>query len=89
MPTSYGLESVIFLIGIVVAHEPGGLLVIVTVTLLVTEKWMTKKNFLKNLEVVETLFPPLSFVLTKLTCSDSQQDPQVIYEADTNEEPTH
>lgn len=65
---NYSLDSTIFFIDIIVTHEPDGLLVIVTATLLMTEKWMAKKNFkVKNLDAVETLIPLLSFALTKLT----------------------
>ena len=64
---NYGLDSTIFLTDIIVAHEPEGLLVIVTVTLSMTEKWMAKKNFLvKNPDAVETLIPLLSLAPTKL-----------------------
>ncbi|KAL1282864.1 hypothetical protein QQF64_001667 [Cirrhinus molitorella] len=53
----YGwLEAVIFLIGIIVANVPEGLLATVTVCLTLTAKRMAKKNCLvKNLEAVETL----------------------------------
>ena len=50
------LESVIFLIGIIVANVPEGLLATVTVCLTLTAKSMARKNCLvKNLEAVETL----------------------------------
>jgi sodium/potassium-transporting ATPase subunit alpha len=50
------LEAVIFLIGIIVANVPEGLLATVTVCLTLTAKRMAKKNCLvKNLEAVETL----------------------------------
>ncbi|KAM5147388.1 LOW QUALITY PROTEIN: potassium-transporting ATPase alpha chain 2-like [Callospermophilus lateralis] len=59
------LDSIIFLIGIIVANVPEGLLATVTVTLSLTAKWMTKKNCLvKNLEAVETLGS------TSIICSD-------------------
>lgn len=50
------LESLIFLIGIIVANVPEGLLATVTVCLTLTAKSMARKNCLvKNLEAVETL----------------------------------
>ncbi|ELK30843.1 Sodium/potassium-transporting ATPase subunit alpha-1 [Myotis davidii] len=50
------LEAVIFLIGIIVANVPEGLLATVTVCLTLTAKRMARKNCLvKNLEAVETL----------------------------------
>ncbi|XP_036600930.1 potassium-transporting ATPase alpha chain 2 [Trichosurus vulpecula] len=59
------LESVIFLIGIIVANVPEGLLAAVTVSLSLTAKRMAKKNCLvKNLEAVETLGS------TSIICSD-------------------
>nr|XP_029520223.1 LOW QUALITY PROTEIN: sodium/potassium-transporting ATPase subunit alpha-1-like [Oncorhynchus nerka] len=63
----YGwLEAVIFLIGIIVANVPEGLLATVTVSVLtLTAKRMAKKNCLvKNLEAVETLGS------TSTICSD-------------------
>ncbi|XP_060053656.1 sodium/potassium-transporting ATPase subunit alpha-4-like isoform X2 [Erinaceus europaeus] len=62
----YGwLESVIFLIGIIVANVPEGLLATVTVCLTLTAKRMARKNCLvKNLEAVETLGS------TSTICSD-------------------
>ncbi|KAA8579727.1 hypothetical protein FQN60_006820 [Etheostoma spectabile] len=62
----YGwLEAVIFLIGIIVANVPEGLLPTVTVCLTLTAKRMAKKNCLvKNLEAVETLGS------TSTICSD-------------------
>ncbi|XP_010886547.2 sodium/potassium-transporting ATPase subunit alpha-1 [Esox lucius] len=62
----YGvLASVIFLIGIIVANVPEGLLATVTVCLTLTAKRMAKKNCLvKNLEAVETLGS------TSTICSD-------------------
>ena len=59
------LESVIFLIGIIVANVPEGLLATVTVCLTLTAKSMARKNCLvKNLEAVETLGS------TSTICSD-------------------
>uniref|UniRef100_A0AAY4BG62 Sodium/potassium-transporting ATPase subunit alpha n=1 Tax=Denticeps clupeoides TaxID=299321 RepID=A0AAY4BG62_9TELE len=59
------LEAVIFLIGIIVANVPEGLLATVTVCLTLTAKRMAHKNCLvKNLEAVETLGS------TSTICSD-------------------
>ena len=59
------LDAVIFLIGIIVANVPEGLLATVTVCLTLTAKRMAKKNCLvKNLEAVETLGS------TSTICSD-------------------
>merc|ERR1711970_1604030 len=59
------LEAVIFLIGIIVANVPEGLLATVTVCLTLTAKRMAKKNCLvKNSEAVETLGS------TSTICSD-------------------
>ncbi|XP_074118401.1 LOW QUALITY PROTEIN: sodium/potassium-transporting ATPase subunit alpha-2-like [Sminthopsis crassicaudata] len=62
----YGwLHAVIFLIGIIVANVPEGLLATVTVCLTLTAKRMARKNCLvKNLEAVETLGS------TSTICSD-------------------
>ncbi|XP_007945980.1 sodium/potassium-transporting ATPase subunit alpha-4-like [Orycteropus afer afer] len=62
----YGwLQAVIFLIGIIVANVPEGLLATVTVCLTLTAKRMALKNCLvKNLEAVETLGS------TSTICSD-------------------
>eukprot|EP00118_Oscarella_pearsei_P002645 m.11136 g.11136 ORF g.11136 m.11136 type:complete len:1036 (+) comp23003_c0_seq1:66-3173(+) len=50
------IDSVLFLIGIIVANVPEGLLATVTVALTLTAKRMASKNCLvKNLEAVETL----------------------------------
>merc|ERR1712212_68944 len=59
------LDAVIFLIGIIVANVPAGLLATVTVCLTLTAKRMAAKNCLvKNLEAVETLGS------TSCICSD-------------------
>merc|ERR1712242_212994 len=59
------LDAVIFLIGIIVANVPEGLLATVTVCLTLTAKRMASKNCLvKNLEAVETLGS------TSTICSD-------------------
>eukprot|EP00051_Salpingoeca_urceolata_P026987 m.479568 g.479568 ORF g.479568 m.479568 type:complete len:1130 (-) comp21507_c0_seq1:294-3683(-) len=59
------LDAVIFLIGIIVANVPEGLLATVTVSLTLTAKRMATKNVLvKNLESVETLGS------TSCICSD-------------------
>nr|ABO61333.1 Na+/K+ ATPase alpha subunit [Doryteuthis opalescens] len=61
----YWLDAVIFLIGIIVANVPEGLLATVTVCLTLTAKRMARKNCLvKNLEAVETLGS------TSTICSD-------------------
>ncbi|XP_051842588.1 potassium-transporting ATPase alpha chain 2-like [Antechinus flavipes] len=59
------LDAVIFLIGIILANVPEGLVAAVTVSLSLTAKRMAKKNCLvKNLEAVETLGS------TSIICSD-------------------
>lgn len=59
------IEAIIFLIGIIVANVPEGLLATVTVCLTLTAQRMAKKNCLvKNLEAVETLGS------TSTICSD-------------------
>ncbi|XP_071176809.1 sodium/potassium-transporting ATPase subunit alpha-like isoform X2 [Mytilus edulis] len=61
----FWLDAVIFLIGIIVANVPEGLLATVTVCLTLTAKRMASKNCLvKNLEAVETLGS------TSTICSD-------------------
>ncbi|XP_047561416.1 sodium/potassium-transporting ATPase subunit alpha-4 isoform X2 [Lutra lutra] len=93
----YGwLEAVIFLIGIIVANVPEGLLATVTVCLTLTAKRMAHKNCLvKNLEAVETLGS------TSTICSDKTGTltqnrmtvahlwfDKTIYKADTREDQT-
>lgn len=59
------IDAVVFLIGIIVANVPEGLLATVTVCLTLTAKRMANKNCLvKNLEAVETLGS------TSTICSD-------------------
>ncbi|XP_005113180.1 sodium/potassium-transporting ATPase subunit alpha [Aplysia californica] len=59
------IKAIVFLIGIIVANVPEGLLATVTVCLTLTAKRMAKKNCLvKNLEAVETLGS------TSTICSD-------------------
>ncbi|XP_055338913.1 sodium/potassium-transporting ATPase subunit alpha-B-like isoform X2 [Paramacrobiotus metropolitanus] len=61
----FWLDAVVFLIGIIVANVPEGLLATVTVCLTLTAKRMAVKNCLvKNLEAVETLGS------TSTICSD-------------------
>ena len=66
MAMGYGpIKSMIFLIGILVANVPEGLLVTVTITLTLAAKRMAAKSCLvKNLEGVETLGS------TSVICSD-------------------
>ncbi|XP_053460499.1 sodium/potassium-transporting ATPase subunit alpha-4 [Nycticebus coucang] len=90
------LEAVIFLIGIIVANVPEGLLATVTVCLTLTAKRMARKNCLvKNLEAVETLGSTSTICSDKtgtltqnrMTVSHLWFD-RVVYEADTSEEQT-
>uniref|UniRef100_W5M0Y2 Sodium/potassium-transporting ATPase subunit alpha n=1 Tax=Lepisosteus oculatus TaxID=7918 RepID=W5M0Y2_LEPOC len=88
------LEAVIFLIGIIVANVPEGLLATVTVCLTLTAKRMARKNCLvKNLEAVETLGSTSTICSDKtgtltqnrMTVAHMWFDNQ-IYEADTTED---
>ncbi|XP_059157825.1 sodium/potassium-transporting ATPase subunit alpha-B-like [Physella acuta] len=92
----YWLDAVIFLIGIIVANVPEGLLVTVTVCLTLTAKRMAKKNCLvKNLEAVETLGSTSTICSDKtgtltqnrMTVAHMWFDGQ-IFEADTRDDQT-
>lgn len=59
------IDSVVFLIGIIVANVPEGIIAMVTVSLTLIAKRMVSKNCLvKNLEAIETLG------CTVVICSD-------------------
>ena len=87
-------KALIFLIGIIVANVPEGLLVTVTVCLTLTAQRMAAKNCLvKNLEAVETLGSTSTICTDKtgtltqnrMTVAHMWFDNQVV-EADTSEE---
>merc|ERR1712106_694676 len=69
------LDAVVFLIGIIVANVPEGLLATVTVCLTLTAKRMAAKNCLvKNLEAVETLGSTSTICSNKTVEADTSED---------------
>jgi len=69
----YWIDAILFLIGIIVACVPEGMLAIVTIALSITAKRLSSKNCLvKNLESVETLGSTSVIITDKtgtLTCN--------------------
>ncbi|XP_025081669.1 sodium/potassium-transporting ATPase subunit alpha-B-like isoform X3 [Pomacea canaliculata] len=93
----FWLDAVIFLIGIIVANVPEGLLATVTVCLTLTAKRMARKNCLvKNLESVETLGSTSTICSDKtgtltqnrMTVAHMWFDGRIL-EADTHEDQSH